>query len=200
MQTIQDIIMQDNNLTQILGLDDKGVIPFATVLKNCRKYYINQEKWIKTELNKLPVVGSVHRRVVYGNIYYYLIYRTENGIFHSDYIGKKEPIDLKNKIERRRYLKKELRKVKTALYGLGLIKRGKSVGLSKRFAVLERDKFTCQYCGRNVKEHKIALVVDHINPQKHGGEDVFENLITSCAECNSGKRAKLMKSVWKQFI
>ena len=173
----------------------QNIVSFATILKNCRKYYMNQQKRIKVELSKLPDKGSVHRRNIKGYVYYYFVYR-ENGNFCADYMGKEKPIRLIEKIEKRRYLKKELKTIETALYGLGVIKRVNHVGLAKRFAIFERDQFTCQYCGRNTKEHKIVLVVDHINPKKRGGEDIFENLITACTDCNSGKRASLIKILY----
>ncbi len=64
----------------------------------------------------------------------------------------------------------------------------KSLSLLKlRFEVLKRDDFTCQYCGRNVKQDKIKLHVDHIIPKSKGGEDIISNLRTSCSACNLGK-------------
>ncbi len=56
-----------------------------------------------------------------------------------------------------------------------------------RFEIFKRDNFTCQYCGRNVKEDKIKIHCDHIIPKKKGGKDIPENLITACEECNLGK-------------
>lgn len=54
-----------------------------------------------------------------------------------------------------------------------------------RFVVLQRDNFTCQYCGRSAPE--VILNVDHIYPSSLGGKTIIENLITSCRECNVGK-------------
>jgi hypothetical protein len=54
-----------------------------------------------------------------------------------------------------------------------------------RFAVLFRDGFTCQYCGR--KPPEVSLHVDHRNPFSLGGEHSMENLMTACSECNLGK-------------
>lgn len=54
-----------------------------------------------------------------------------------------------------------------------------------RFAVLFRDGFTCQYCGR--KPPEVSLHVDHRNPYSLGGEHAMENLLTACSECNLGK-------------
>ena len=59
--------------------------------------------------------------------------------------------------------------------------------LSLRFEILKRDNFTCQYCGRNIKEDKVKLHVDHIIPNKLGGLYSENNLVTSCEECNLGK-------------
>jgi predicted ATP-dependent protease len=59
---------------------------------------------------------------------------------------------------------------------------------TKRFQVLKRDNFKCQYCGKTAKETR--LEVDHIIPKSKGGSDELDNLITSCIECNRGKRDK----------
>ena len=60
------------------------------------------------------------------------------------------------------------------------------VNLRMRFEVLNRDNFTCQYCGKTPQDG-IKLVVDHRNPVSNGGKTKLDNLITSCFECNAGK-------------
>lgn len=62
------------------------------------------------------------------------------------------------------------------------------MGTSKRlrFRVLERDSFTCTYCG-NTPSNGSVLHVDHVFPKASGGADTLENLVTSCADCNLGK-------------
>ncbi len=45
-------------------------------------------------------------------------------------------------------------------------KRCGSISLKMRFAVLLRDKFTCQYCGKN--SQKCQIEVDHILPISKG--------------------------------
>lgn len=60
--------------------------------------------------------------------------------------------------------------------------------LKLRFEIFKRDNFTCQYCGRNVKKDRIKLHLDHVIPKDKGGRDIIKNLITSCEECNLGKR------------
>ena len=57
-----------------------------------------------------------------------------------------------------------------------------------RFAILNRDNFTCQYCGRKAPD--VKLEIDHIVPVAKGGKTEFENLITACHDCNSGKKAE----------
>lgn len=65
--------------------------------------------------------------------------------------------------------------------------RSLRTGLSPRirFKVLQRDNFTCQYCGRSAP--KVELHVDHKIPISKGGLNDLTNLVTACAECNSGK-------------
>lgn len=55
----------------------------------------------------------------------------------------------------------------------------------KRFEVLKRDNFRCQYCGRNWKD--VTLEVDHIIPESKWGTDEMSNLVACCRECNMGK-------------
>lgn len=55
----------------------------------------------------------------------------------------------------------------------------------KRFEILKRDNFKCQYCWRTGKD--VTLEVDHITPKSKWGTDDIENLITCCRECNSWK-------------
>lgn len=55
-----------------------------------------------------------------------------------------------------------------------------------RWAVFERDNFTCQSCGT-----RSNLAVDHIRPELLGGTIGLENLQTLCKSCNSVKGSKL---------
>lgn len=71
-----------------------------------------------------------------------------------------------------------------------MIKLAKRKNISKyiRFEVFKRDSFTCQYCGRSAPD--VVLEVDHIIPVAKGGDNNITNLITSCFDCNRGKRDK----------
>lgn len=55
----------------------------------------------------------------------------------------------------------------------------------KRFEILQRDEFRCQYCGRGGT--KATLHVDHVEPVSLGGSDEKANLVTACRSCNLGK-------------
>jgi len=61
-----------------------------------------------------------------------------------------------------------------------------------RFAVFQRDSFTCQYCGAVAPD--VTLHCDHIEPVSKGGANHLENLITACVDCNIGKGAKRLLS------
>jgi 5-methylcytosine-specific restriction endonuclease McrA len=56
-----------------------------------------------------------------------------------------------------------------------------------RKAVLARDAYTCQYCGREAP----GLTVDHVIPRSKGGPSVWENIVASCAPCNRKKGNRL---------
>ncbi|WP_372344655.1 HNH endonuclease [Streptomyces sp. KL116D] len=58
-----------------------------------------------------------------------------------------------------------------------------------RYEILRRDNHACRYCGATAPDAK--LNVDHVIPQSLGGTDKPDNLVTSCAECNSGKTSSL---------
>lgn len=61
----------------------------------------------------------------------------------------------------------------------------KDVSPGVRFKVLERDSFTCQYCGRSAPD--VVLHVDHVVPVSKGGSNDPSNLVTACETCNLGK-------------
>jgi 5-methylcytosine-specific restriction endonuclease McrA len=97
-------------------------------------------------------------------------------------------------IKKRQALRKKLIEIEDDLYALGVARRiNRGLNLRKRFEIFKRDNFTCQYCDRDVKKYKVALVVDHIFPKKKGGKDDISNLTTSCWECNLGKHDNLLE-------
>lgn len=64
----------------------------------------------------------------------------------------------------------------------------RTLGNTVRFEIFKRDNFTCQYCGATPPD--TILEVDHVIPVSKGGSDEVSNLVTSCFECNRGKRDK----------
>lgn len=67
----------------------------------------------------------------------------------------------------------------------------KSIGKKLRFEVLKRDDFKCRYCGR-AQADGVVIHVDHVIPVAAGGRNDPENLVTSCADCNLGKSARMI--------
>lgn len=58
-----------------------------------------------------------------------------------------------------------------------------------RHNIYERDKNTCQYCGKLFDRKDLNL--DHIIPRDRGGETSWENIACSCIKCNSRKANRL---------
>lgn len=56
-----------------------------------------------------------------------------------------------------------------------------------RRAVLARDAYTCQYCGRE----SAGLTVDHVIPRSRGGSSHWDNIVAACAPCNRKKGNRL---------
>jgi 5-methylcytosine-specific restriction endonuclease McrA len=54
-----------------------------------------------------------------------------------------------------------------------------------RHSIFERDKDTCQYCGRTCERRDLNL--DHVIPRDRGGPTSWENIVCSCIECNTRK-------------
>ena|SRR3990167_9769336 len=60
-----------------------------------------------------------------------------------------------------------------------------SISKKIRFEIFKRDEFKCVYCGKSPPS--VILEIDHIQPQKDGGKDEINNLLTACFDCNRGK-------------
>ncbi len=54
-----------------------------------------------------------------------------------------------------------------------------------RHNIFERDRNTCQYCGRICDRSDLNL--DHVIPRDRGGPTTWENIVCSCIECNTRK-------------
>jgi 5-methylcytosine-specific restriction endonuclease McrA len=54
-----------------------------------------------------------------------------------------------------------------------------------RHNIFERDRNTCQYCGRAFDRKDLNL--DHVIPRDRGGPTTWENIVCSCIPCNTRK-------------
>ena len=68
---------------------------------------------------------------------------------------------------------------------IGGMKRGVKFS---RVNVFARDEFRCQYCGTRRPSHELNY--DHVVPRVQGGKTGWENIVTSCYDCNSRKRGR----------
>jgi 5-methylcytosine-specific restriction endonuclease McrA len=54
-----------------------------------------------------------------------------------------------------------------------------------RAQIFMRDEHTCQYCGDKLPKQKLNL--DHVVPRVQGGKTTWDNVVTSCHDCNRRK-------------
>lgn len=78
-----------------------------------------------------------------------------------------------------------------------------------RRAVLERDRYTCGYCGVRLGDkyrgrtlNRQDLTIDHVLPVSRGGKNTWSNTICACAACNHRKGDRMphevcMKLLWE---
>ncbi|MDO8577798.1 MAG: HNH endonuclease [Dehalococcoidales bacterium] len=55
-----------------------------------------------------------------------------------------------------------------------------------RFEIFKRDRYKCQYCGKESKQ----LTLDHVMPRFRGGEHTWENVVSACVHCNRIKAGR----------
>ena len=72
---------------------------------------------------------------------------------------------------------------------------GPTPGITEKVLTI-LDEFNAKatfFClGKNVKDN-VKLEIDHVIPKSKGGEDIFDNFITSYNYCNEGKGDFLLK-------
>ncbi len=57
--------------------------------------------------------------------------------------------------------------------------------------VIERAENRCEYCGLSQAGQEATFHVDHVQPIKHEGQTIFDNLALACVSCSLHKAAKL---------
>lgn len=60
-----------------------------------------------------------------------------------------------------------------------------------RINLMARDNFQCQYCG--IKPRRSELNLDHVVPRSQGGRSTWDNVVTSCLDCNRRKGGRTPK-------
>jgi len=67
-----------------------------------------------------------------------------------------------------------------------------------RINILIRDRHTCQYCGLRLPRSQLNL--DHIVPRSKGGLTTWENVVTSCHNCNRKKGGQVPEEAHMKLI
>jgi 5-methylcytosine-specific restriction endonuclease McrA len=78
-----------------------------------------------------------------------------------------------------------------------LIKRPRPQMRLSRREVFNRDRYTCQYCGRPGARE---LTLDHVFPRHRGGRHTWENLVTACKSCNHRKAGHTPQEAKMQLL
>ena len=67
-----------------------------------------------------------------------------------------------------------------------LIRRPRPHRKLTRKEIFQRDRYTCQYCGKESRD----LTLDHVVPRSRRGESSWENLVACCHPCNNRKGSR----------
>jgi 5-methylcytosine-specific restriction endonuclease McrA len=77
-----------------------------------------------------------------------------------------------------------------------LVKRPRPQPKLTKREVFLRDRYTCQYCGRETKE----LTIDHVIPRHLGGSHNWGNVVSACKACNYRKAGRSPKEAGMKLI
>jgi 5-methylcytosine-specific restriction endonuclease McrA len=67
-----------------------------------------------------------------------------------------------------------------------MVKRPHSQPKLTHLEVFNRDRYVCQYCGKETRQ----LTLDHVIPRHQGGEHSWGNIVSACVPCNRHKAGK----------
>jgi 5-methylcytosine-specific restriction endonuclease McrA len=67
-----------------------------------------------------------------------------------------------------------------------MVKRPRPRPKLTRVEVFSRDRYTCQYCGKETGQ----LTLDHVIPRYRGGQHVWGNIVSACVPCNRRKAGR----------
>ncbi len=77
-----------------------------------------------------------------------------------------------------------------------LIKRPRPEPKLNRLEIFDRDRYTCQYCGKETRE----LTIDHVIPRRQEGQHSWENLVSACIPCNRRKAGRTPEQASMELI
>ncbi|HEY92782.1 MAG TPA: HNH endonuclease [Dehalococcoidia bacterium] len=77
-----------------------------------------------------------------------------------------------------------------------MIKRPRHERKLTRLEVFNRDQYTCQYCGKEIRQ----LTLDHVIPRHRGGEHTWENVVSACVPCNRHKAGRTPEQAGMRLI
>ena len=77
-----------------------------------------------------------------------------------------------------------------------IIKRPRPKRRLTRLEIFNRDRNTCQYCGKKTQQ----LTLDHVIPRYRGGEQTWENVVSACIPCNRRKASQTPKEARMSLI
>lgn len=88
---------------------------------------------------------------------------------------------------------REIRTVRFAIKVPSVLRLLSYIPLSKKRQIVRfsreniflRDSYQCQYCGKKVNKQHLTL--DHVIPVVQGGKKSWENIVSSCKQCNQKK-------------
>jgi len=77
-----------------------------------------------------------------------------------------------------------------------MIKRPRPRMRLSRREVFNRDKYMCQYCGKQSRD----LTLDHVLPRHRGGSHEWDNLVSACKGCNHRKAGRTPKEARMRLL
>ena len=77
-----------------------------------------------------------------------------------------------------------------------MIKRPQPEMRLSRREIFNRDRYTCQYCGKQTRD----LTLDHVTPRHRGGEHGWDNLVSACKACNHRKAGRTPQEAHMRLI
>ena len=98
-------------------------------------------------------------------------------------LGKVEVIEEYDKDLRSTYL---VIKMPAVVRLISMFKKKKKKVKFSRVNIYARDKYSCQYCGKDGRMKDFTF--DHVIPKSRGGRTVWKNIVTCCTSCNTKKR------------